>query len=85
MGVGGAIGSWGWDIGDGPYADSVDGVLERQVNVMEMTKDHNLVKGWVTLVGHDLMSDELMQKASNLAKKSNESKLSPFPSLWRRL
>ena len=75
VGVGGAIGSWGWDIGDGPYADSVDGVLERQVNVMEMTKDHNLVKGWVTLVGHDLMSDELMQKASNLAKK-NQTNLS---------
>jgi len=68
VGVGGAIGSWGWDIGDGPYVDSVDGVLERQLQVMELTKNHPSVKGWVTLVGHDLMSDELIQRASNLAK-----------------
>tara|TARA_Y100000590_G_scaffold469711_1_gene659262 strand:+ start:4948 stop:6285 length:1338 start_codon:yes stop_codon:yes gene_type:complete len=70
VGVGGTIGSWGWDIGDGPYANSIEGVLERQINVIELTKDHPLVKGWVTLVGHDLMSDQLMQKASNLAKEN---------------
>ena len=68
VGVGGAIGSWGWDIGDGPYANSTSGVLDRQLQVMELTKNHPSVKGWVTLVGHDLMSDELVQKASNLAK-----------------
>ena len=70
VGGGGTIGSWGWDIGDGPYANSIEGVLERQINVIELTKDHPLVKGWVTLVGHDLMSDQLMQKASNLAKEN---------------
>ena len=70
VGVGGAIGSWGWDIGNGPYVDSVNGVLERQINVLELTKDHSSVKGWVTLVGHDLMSDDLMQKASNLAREN---------------
>ena len=68
VGVGGSIGSWGWDIGDGPYADSTDGVIERQLQVIELTKNHPSVKGWVTLVGHDLMSDDLLQRASNLAR-----------------
>ena len=71
VGVGGAIGSWGWDVGNGPYVDSVDGVIERQLQVLEMTKNHSSVKGWVTLVGHNLMSDELLQKASNLAKENS--------------
>ena len=37
VGVGVAIVSWGWDIGNGPFVDSVDGVLESQFDLLEMT------------------------------------------------
>ncbi|MEC7898649.1 MAG: amidohydrolase family protein [Actinomycetota bacterium] len=68
IGVGGTLGSWGWDVGDGPYSGkTVDDVLIRQLDVLELTKEHPSVKGWVTLVGHDLMSDDLLKKASELA------------------
>jgi len=45
--------------------------LGRQLEVLELTSDHPLVKGWVTLVGHNLMSDELLIEASALAKENS--------------
>lgn len=67
VGVGGTLGTWGWDIGDGPYVASVDAVIERQAAVLDLTNRHERVDGWVTLVGHDLMSDDLVVAASRLA------------------
>jgi 5-methylthioadenosine/S-adenosylhomocysteine deaminase len=58
VGVGGTLGSWGWD---------ADEVLARQQTVLDLATDHPRVDGWVTLVGHDLMSDELVTAASELA------------------
>ena len=70
VGVGGTLGSWGWDVEGQPFAGTIDEVLERQRAVAELTADHPRVDGWVTLVGHDLMSDELVVAASDLARSS---------------
>jgi 5-methylthioadenosine/S-adenosylhomocysteine deaminase len=67
VGVGGTLGSWGWDVEEGPYALPLDEVLSRQEATLDLTLDHPRVDGWVTLVGHDLMSDELLAAASGLA------------------
>ena len=61
VGIGGTLGSWGWDVGDGPCAgpstrcSTASGDLARRCPT-----GHERVEGWVTLVGHDLMSDELV-------------------------
>ena len=63
------LGTWGWDIDDGPFTGSVDEVIDRQRAVLDA--DHGpLVTPWVTLVGHDLMSDQLVQAASALARQA---------------
>ncbi len=69
VGVGGTLGSWGWDVEGEPWAGSVNEVLDRQREVLRLTADHPRVAGWVTLVGHDLMSDELVVAASDLARE----------------
>lgn len=68
VGVGGTLGSWGWDVDGEPWAGSVDEVLDRQCEVLRLTAGHPRVAGWVTLVGHDLMSDGLVTSASDLAR-----------------
>jgi 5-methylthioadenosine/S-adenosylhomocysteine deaminase len=68
VGVGGTLGSWGWDVEGMPWSGSVDEVLDRQRAVAALTDGHPRVHGWVTLVGHDLMSDELVAAASDLAR-----------------
>ena len=68
VGVGGTLGSWGWDVADGVHAGPVDEVLDRQRASIDAAAGHDRVEGWVTLVGHDLMSDELVVRASELAR-----------------
>jgi 5-methylthioadenosine/S-adenosylhomocysteine deaminase len=68
VGVGGTLGTWGSDTDGLPFAGDVDHVLARQRRVLELTAGHERVHGWVTLVGHDLMSDELAAAASELAR-----------------
>lgn len=63
------IGTWGWDIDEGPFVGSVDEVVDRQRQMLVLTTGP-LVSGWVSLVGHDLMSDELVVAATELAKAS---------------
>ncbi len=70
VGVGGTLGSWGWDVAGEPWAGSVAEVLDRQREVLTLTETHDRVDGWVTLVGHDLMSDELVVSASELARSN---------------
>lgn len=72
-GLRGTVGTWGWDIEIGPYAAPCDEVLDRQRAVVERFPAGGLVEGWVTLVGHDLASDELLAGASNLARELNTS------------
>jgi 5-methylthioadenosine/S-adenosylhomocysteine deaminase len=62
------IGTWGWDIEHGPFTGSVDEVIERQTIALDLVTGP-LVSAWVTLVGHDLMSDELVVAATELARK----------------
>ena len=69
VGLRGTIGTWGWDIEDGPFAAPADEVLDRQRAVVERWPAGGLVEGWVTLVGHDLASDELLAGAADLAAK----------------
>jgi 5-methylthioadenosine/S-adenosylhomocysteine deaminase len=67
VGVGGTLGSWGSDTDGLPFAGAVDAVVERQRRTLDLTAGHRRVRGWVTLVGHDLMSDGLVVAASELA------------------
>lgn len=69
IGIRGTIGTWGWDIEEGPFTGTTAEVLERQRAVVEAhPAGAGLVTGWVTLVGHDLMSDALLVGASELAR-----------------
>ena len=69
VGLRGTIGTWGWDIEQGPFAAPADEVLDRQRAVVERWPAGGLVTGWVTLVGHDLASDALLAGAADLARK----------------
>jgi 5-methylthioadenosine/S-adenosylhomocysteine deaminase len=62
------LGTWGWDVEEGPYTGSVDEVLDRQRSMLELTTGP-LVSKWVSIVGHDLMSDELVAGAAELARE----------------
>ena len=69
VGIRGTVGTWGWDIEEGPFVGSAAEVLDRQRVVVEAYPTGGLVEGWVTLVGHDLASDELLAGAAELARK----------------
>ena len=68
VGVRGTVGTWGWDIQDAPFAGPADEVLDHQRQVLAAHPRGGLVEGWVTLVGHDLASDELLVGAADLAR-----------------
>lgn len=68
VGIRGSIGTWGWDIGDGPYAAPADEVLDRQRAVVARYPAGGSIEGWVTLVGHDLASDALLAGAAEVAR-----------------
>lgn len=69
VGVRGTIGRWGWDVGGGPQAAHAPEVIDRQAALVDaFPAGAGLVQAWVTLVGHDLMSDELVVAASDLAR-----------------
>lgn len=68
IGTRGTLGSWGWDVEGVPFAGTIPQVLDRQREVLAIAPRGDLVEGWVTLVGHDLMSDELAVQASQLAR-----------------
>lgn len=69
VGMRARIGTWGWDVDDAPFAAPADEVLDRQREVLADVGTEGLVAGGVTLVGHDLMSDELLSGASALARE----------------
>ena len=69
VGIRGTIGTWGWDIEEGPFTGSTNEVLEWQRAVIDANPAGGLVEGWVTLVGHDLASDELLAGAADLARE----------------
>ena len=69
VGLRATLGVWGWDIEDGPFTAPAAEVLERQREVIDAYPSGGLVEGWVTLVGHDLASDELLAGAADLARE----------------
>jgi 5-methylthioadenosine/S-adenosylhomocysteine deaminase len=69
-GVRGTIGTWGWDVPEGPYAAPADEVLDRLRDLLERFPPGGMVEGWVTLVGHGLASDELLARAAELARSA---------------
>jgi len=82
VGVRGCISTWGWDLADGPYAAPADEVLDRQRAVLDQFPPGGLVDGWVGLIGHDLVSDDLFVRAAGLAKSQRTGitfHLSPSP------
>jgi 5-methylthioadenosine/S-adenosylhomocysteine deaminase len=68
VGIRGTVGTWGWDIEHGPFVGTAAEVLDRQRAVVEAFPAGGLVEGWVTLVGHDLASDELLAGAAELSR-----------------
>ncbi|MEP7114929.1 MAG: amidohydrolase family protein [Ilumatobacteraceae bacterium] len=70
VGVRGTVGTWGWDIEEGPFVGTVAEVLDRQRAVIDAFPSGGLVEGWVTLVGHDLASDQLLAGAAELAREA---------------
>jgi 5-methylthioadenosine/S-adenosylhomocysteine deaminase len=67
-GMRGGVGCWGWDTDGLPYAAPADEVLDRQRGVLDAFPKGGLVEGWVTLVGHELVSDALLAGAAELAR-----------------
>ena len=68
VGMRATIGQWGWDAEGVPYGAPAAEVLDRHAALLDRFPPGDLVEAWVTLVGHDLMSDELVAGASELAR-----------------
>jgi 5-methylthioadenosine/S-adenosylhomocysteine deaminase len=68
VGVRGTVGRWGWDVEGVPYGAPVDETLELQREVLARWPKGGLIEGWVTLVGHNLGTDELFAGAAALAR-----------------
>jgi 5-methylthioadenosine/S-adenosylhomocysteine deaminase len=68
-GIRGRVGQWGWDVEGLPYSGSTQECLARQEETVKALPAGSLVTGWITLVGHDLASDELFAGAAELADR----------------
>ena len=68
VGMRATIGQWGWDVDGVPFGAPANEVLARQTDLLDRLPPGGLVEAWVTLVGHDLMSDALVVGASELAR-----------------
>lgn len=69
VGMRATLGQWGWDAEGVPFGAPAAEVIARQDAQLDAMPMGGLVEGWVTLVGHDLMSDELVVMASDLARR----------------
>ncbi|MGD9995465.1 MAG: amidohydrolase family protein [Ilumatobacteraceae bacterium] len=68
VGMRATMGQWGWDTEGVPFGAPADEVLARHADLLDRLPPGGLVEAWVTLVGHDLMTDELVVGASELAR-----------------
>ncbi|MEI6495755.1 MAG: amidohydrolase family protein, partial [Actinomycetota bacterium] len=68
VGMRATLGRWGWDTEGVPFGAPADEVLAAQAELLSHYPAGGLVEAWVTLVGHDLMTDELVAGASELAR-----------------
>lgn len=69
IGIRARVGGWGWDAANVPFGGSAQDVVARQEQIVGSLPSSGLVTGWVTLVGHDLVSDELFIGAAELADR----------------
>jgi 5-methylthioadenosine/S-adenosylhomocysteine deaminase len=68
-GIRGRVGRWGWDVDGVPYSLPAAESLAAQEETVRALPASGPVTGWVTLVGHDLASDELFCGAAELAAR----------------
>ncbi|WP_207928780.1 amidohydrolase family protein [Actinomadura sp. 6K520] len=68
-GIRGRVGGWGWDAPGVPHSLPAAEALARQEEIVRSLPAAGPVTGWVTLVGHDLVSDELFTGAAELAER----------------
>lgn len=82
VGVRGAVARWGSDTDGLPQSGPVSEVIDAQRDLIERYPPGGLVEASVALVGHDLMSDDLVVAAADLARSSGRRlsfHLSPTP------
>ena len=82
VGVRGAVGRWGSDADGLPQSAPAPEVIDAQRDLIERYPPGGLVETSVTLVGHDLMSDDLVTAAADLARSTGRRlsfHLSPTP------
>jgi 5-methylthioadenosine/S-adenosylhomocysteine deaminase len=71
-GIRGTLGRWAWDrAGGGPFETDAATALAALEELLHAWPGEGLVRGAVTLVGHDLVSDELLVGAADLARERN--------------
>ncbi|TDB94686.1 amidohydrolase family protein [Actinomadura sp. 7K534] len=68
-GIRGRVGGWGWDAPGVPHSLPAAEALARQEEIVRSLPAAGRVTGWITLVGHDLVSDELFTGAAELAER----------------
>ncbi|WP_433688942.1 amidohydrolase family protein [Micromonospora carbonacea] len=68
-GIRARVGGWGWDTPGAPYALPAAEALAAQADTVAALAGDDLVTGWITLLGHDLVSDELFTGAAALAER----------------
>ncbi|MER6175980.1 amidohydrolase family protein [Streptosporangium sp. NPDC001681] len=68
-GIRGRVGRWGWDVPGALHALPAAETLALQEETVRALPPGGTVTGWVTLVGHDLASDELFTGAAELAER----------------
>ncbi|MFI6511965.1 amidohydrolase family protein [Streptosporangium sp. NPDC050855] len=68
-GVRARVGRWGWDVPGAVHALPAAETLALQEETVRALPPGGTVTGWVTLVGHDLASDELFTGAAELAAR----------------
>lgn len=69
-GIRARVGTWGWDAPGLPWSGPAAEVLARQEQLLADLPSDGVVGAWVTLVGHDLASDELFAGAAALAERT---------------
>ncbi|MDB5446261.1 MAG: putative hydrolase [Phenylobacterium sp.] len=69
VGIRATTGIWGTTQPGRPHSGPADEVLARQEAVLQEFPPGGLVTGWVTLVGHSMVNDELMAGGADLARK----------------
>ena len=70
VGIRARVGRWGWDAPGLPFSAPVAEVLAAQEELLAALPADGVVGAWVTLVGHDLASDELFAGAAELAERA---------------